>query len=179
MPRPTILIDKTALESIINDAESKNTFPNISALCEHVCSTEWAKGLKNSAGKPAVLQPQVVRNRIDEFKLSIKTVKGKKGNPGLSGVKRDRKPRAERFSTNELVTKSLNTIRTNTPHGFKKVVDRISAGSLKAAVRLKCLDCVNYQQAEIGTEACLSCPLAPFVFVKLSKFKKGEQDDSE
>ena len=182
MGRASVVITQDALTSVISELESKSEFTNVSALCEAVCATEWAKNLKNSAGNAVTLQPQTVRNRIEMFAIAIKTKPGKRGNPGVAGQTRERKPRSEKFAANDLVTQGLAAIRTNTPHGHKKLVDKIAAGSLKAAVRLKCLDCVNYEQSLIGDRSCLGCPLSVFVFVKLSKFKKeteigGDSDE--
>jgi len=174
MPRPSVLIDKDAFISVINALESKQKFSNISALCNAVCETDWAKTLKNSAGNPVVLQPMTVRQRIEEFKVELVTQPGKRGNPGVAGIKREHKPRSEKFAASDLVTQGLKAIRDATPHGHKKLVNKIAAGSLKAAVRLKCLDCVNYESSLIGDRSCLGCPLSVFVFVKLKKFKKGD-----
>lgn len=178
MPRPTINIRETELRSLINTLESSKTFKNHSELFKAVCDSDWAKSLKNSAGNAVTLQPATVYQRVKEFGITLKTEAGKKGRVAGSSFTVVRTTRASKFSTNELVQNSIKSIRKNTPHGYKKLVDKIEAGSLKAAVRLKCLDCVNYTVGEIGVEACSSCPLAPFVFVKLSSYKKDDEDTS-
>lgn len=172
MPRPTVLIDKDQLTHVITMLESASAYGNMSALCKAVCETEWAKGVKNSVGKTVDLQPQVVYNRIQEFAIAVKTQPGKKGRSKGFKPTGTRKPRSERFSTNKLVSDAIDTLRKNVPHGHKKLVDKLAAGSLKAAVKLKCLDCVAYVPGEIGTESCRSCPLAAFVYVNLSKYKQ-------
>lgn len=172
MPRPSVQINKSDLENVIQKLESEQTFSNLSSLCQKVCDTDWAKSLKNSAGNSVTLQPQTVYNRIQEFKIPVITKPGRRGG-GLAGVKRDRKPRSELMASNSLVQKAFDELRASTPKQHTKLVDRISAGSLKAAMKLKCLDCVNYQPGEIATSSCFGCPLMPFVCLHLTKLKKG------
>lgn len=174
MPRPTVLIEKSELQSVITAAENAQEFPNMSALCQYVCTTEWAKKLKNSSGNPVDLHHQVVCNRLKEFGIVTKTKPGKRGNSNLAGntgPRGERKPRSEKFATNKLVKATFKELRKETPQAYQKTIDRIEKGSLKAAIRLMCLQCTNGNVGEIGSDGCLGCAISPFILIKQSEFK--------
>lgn len=177
MPRPTVLIDKSQLEQVIKDLESKQTFSNLSALCKSVCETDWAKSIKNSVGKDVVLQPQVVYNRIEEFKLQLNTKPGKKGRAAGVKVSGVRRSRSEKFSQNPLVQATIEKLRQDSPKSEGKLIDKIEGGSIKAMVKAMCRNCVCYEQSLIGDKSCLGCPLSPIVFVNMKNYKKEQESD--
>lgn len=176
MPRPTVLIEKSELQSVVTAAENAQEFTNLSALCQYVCTTEWAKKLKNSSGNAVDLHHQVVYNRLKEFGIVTKTKAGKRGNSNLAGNTgpRERKPRAEKFAVNKLVKATFQELRKETPTAHQKIIDRMEKGSLKAAVRLMCLQCTNGNAGDIGSKGCLGCALSPFVLIRYNEFKNPE-----
>ena len=57
--------------------------------------------------------------------------------------------------------------RANIPdlhHGaYRRLWDKAMTGrSLRAAVRSKCLDCMNWQSVEVKMCTCVACPLFPY-----------------
>jgi hypothetical protein len=46
-----------------------------------------------------------------------------------------------------------------TPARYRRLVDKVEDGSLQAAIDLKCLDCSDYQVAEVRHCTVTGCPL--------------------
>lgn len=151
MGRASIVIDKAELEKEISLAESANTFENQSRLLEYICNTPWADGLKDSLGRPKKPLPTTIYQRIKEFGIVVKTPAGKRG--GSTGPK----VRGKRFKGDKSILVKY------VPVEFKPLAEKVAGGSLKAAVKLKCLDCCCWQMAEVRKCSMVNCPLYGFL----------------
>lgn len=152
MGRASIVIKKEELEKEIVLAESQNTFDNQSRLFEFICQTDWAKTIKDSLGRPKAITPINIYQRIKEFKIPLKTVAGKKG-VGILACK-TRVRRQKSYPKNFL---------SSVPKEYSSLANRVKSGSLKAAIKMKCLECSNYQPKEVKHCPCTDCPLYPFL----------------
>jgi hypothetical protein len=152
MGRASLIIDKDRLKEEIYKAEAAQTFENQSRLFEFICQTDWAKSIKDSLGRPKEVSPANIYQRVMEFKIELKTGKGKKGGGIKSGI---RKPR--RRGTNEL------SLLQSTPEPYKGLAAKVTAGSMRAAIRLKCLECCCHQPKEVRACQITSCPLWQFL----------------
>lgn len=137
-------IDKTVLATMIADAESKNNFENRNELFEYL------------AGQLSV-STTTVYNKTKEHGLvdSIKTEKGKKGvfNTTVTKV-----PRGDKYKS-EAGKKHIAALRKRWGHKYNKLIGQIEAGSMKAAVKMNCIECTCDQSVEIKECQILACPL--------------------
>lgn len=167
MARTKITFDEKLLRDVIKEVEGANIYTAHSTLFEDVSS---AYNKKSTVGQ---LNPQVIRLRVNELGIELKTPKGKRGRAAgcviNSGVK---VPRADKIAGNkqaqatlvqlrkELKTKYSNDNKDNAR--FLPLVDKIEQGSMKAALKLMCLQCVDYDTKEVAMCNCTSCPLHIF-----------------
>lgn len=139
--RKPILLDKNEFQKLLTELEEKNIFPNRTHLWAAVEASEWAKGRS-----PRPLSAQVAMMKAEELGLEIKTVKGKRGRekgqkpPMMGGRKK------KVFSLEKL----LAGIPKEERPGLEKTIEKARTGSLKARVKLKCLDCCNWQKGEVA-----------------------------
>lgn len=157
MPRVKIEVDKADIVRVMNELESSKTYTNRTELYADI-----AKKLELLS--PGVTGP-VIYLRVKEYGIEPKTPKGKAAgfpvkNP-LAGIP-DRKPRREKWAGNDSIQKSLKDVRGAVPKKYSLLVDKLHGGSLIAAVALKCLDCMNFNTAEIKQCPCTDCSLYPF-----------------
>lgn len=158
MGRSTIVFEQDKLASAINAVESRNTFPSRDAMFSAAIESYKTEfGGMNGDRLTNIL----VYQRVKQWNIPLKTAAGKKGR--VAGVKVERKPRATIPSTNRGVVALLTQIKTNAPAEMRgrlnDLVSKMQGGSLKAAVKLNCLNCSNYQREEIKHCECLECPL--------------------
>jgi len=163
MARITILVDKKKLEKAITEVEMYKTFNNRTELYNDV-----ADHFNNKFPTNKHVTGAVIYLRVREFNLDnvIKTPKGKRG--AKSGerlaiarangqiVKRSRKDKIDKIDVN------WEQMYNEFPDRFHSHIDRMKNGSLKSAVILKCIDCCNYQSAEVARCAVKTCPLYAF-----------------
>lgn len=152
MGRASIVIEKAELEREISLAEAAQVFENQSRLFEYICGTEWAKGIKDSLGRPKVPSPVNIYQRVKEYGIVLKTQAGKKGG-GLKGPR----VKGERFKGDK------SSLLKYVPAEFKSLAEKASSGSMKAGIKLKCLDCCCWQPAEVRRCTMVNCPLYGFL----------------
>lgn len=142
MGRKAIAIEKVDLDAALKLAESTKTWPNHNQLFKHLAEQFGCA-------------PIIIRNRILDFGLTMKTEKGKKGRTAGDGAgflgPRKRKGKANDYKI------ALNMVFAQ--DGMSKRVDSASKGSLKSAVALKCYDCAGFSKREVGLCTIVSCPL--------------------
>lgn len=157
-------VDKKTLQNAINEVESKETFTTRSALHDAVAPIYN----KNKKKEFPEITSSIVMLRITEFKLDVKTPKGKRGRqPGAKlpkgfggGGAKNRTTRKEKFQNNPDIVAHFAKLRKVTPERFLKVLDRAEAGSMKSAVKLHCLQCVNFETKEVrNCQSMGSCPM--------------------
>lgn len=137
-------IDKAVLVTMITEAEDKNSFENRNELFEYL------------AGQLNV-STTTVYNRTKDYQLldSLKTAKGAKGVFNHTQVVKA--PRGDKYKTAE-GKKHIAEMKRRWLGKYKKLIDQIESGSMKAAIKLNCIDCTNDQTVEIKECVCLQCP---------------------
>jgi hypothetical protein len=144
--RKPIQVEKGVFQDIVSLLETTKGFGNRSALWSAVAETEWAKSIGLSA--------QVAMLKAKAFGLVIKTPLGQKGRQkGCGPVKNagKRKPKVMALPVVEALKKEFPSMHTK--------IDRAAAGSLKAAIGMKCLDCSNGGKKEVSLCPINDCPL--------------------
>jgi hypothetical protein len=155
--RKKIDVNSTQLQDQIRElerAQPDGKFPNRSALWSALEATEWAK-----SRNPRPLTGQVARVLAQHSGLTIATPVGQRGRQaGAPPIQGERK---RRVISLDIVT----DIKKRVPKEFHKVVDKAVGGSLKAVIKGVCLDCTNYQPAEVRNcelRGCIVWPFRPF-----------------
>lgn len=169
MARVAFEVDREKLEAAIVKAESGGELGNLSILADKVAS------LYNSSSPPRDITPSVVKLRITEWGIVVKTKPGKRGRGALSedqkaamqAARGKRVPRGEKFAKNSELQAGFDELRKEIPPRFLPLVDRMQAGSQKAAIVLHCLDCVGYSTSEVrhcsaGVQKCAMWPFRPY-----------------
>jgi hypothetical protein len=144
--RKPIPVVKETFQDIVSLLETTNTFGNRSALWSAVADTEWAKGIGLSA--------QVAMLKAKTLGLVIKTPLGQKGRQkGCGPVKN-----VGKRSRKTMALPVIESLKKEYPSMHTKI-DRAAAGSLKAAIGMKCLDCSNGGKKEVSLCPIETCPL--------------------
>lgn len=165
MAKTAIQVDRTLLENIIANVESNGPLINRNALYKKV-SESYNAGIASRGLKP--IKAGVVFLRIRDWGLQVKTPIGKRGRQAGSsfpGSAANRKSRSDKFKSDPVVQKSFKSIRQyigNEAPRLLPIVDRIEDGSMKAAVKLKCLECCNWQPNEVAKCSVNDCALFAF-----------------
>jgi hypothetical protein len=159
-------VDRSLLEASIKDAERDGPLPNLSELWKRACSfyNEQMATLAKEPNTPSsivqFITPSVVLLRQKSWNIPILTVAGKKGRPSnKSNLPTTKKGKAERLKSYE---SNFAKMRRMMPRKFHKFINRAEAGSIKEAVRTKCLDCSHFEKKEITNCKVTGCPLFPY-----------------
>lgn len=149
--RKAIEIDRVAFQDTVKVLELENggSFNNRSELWAAVANSEWAKNLK-----PRPLTPQVAMLKADALNISVNTPKAKRGRQAGQLVPTGGKRKQRKVDEN-----AIAELRKETGVVNLKVVDRVAKGSLKAAIKLKCIDCSGGSKKEVALCPCVACPL--------------------
>jgi len=161
--RKPLILDKAEFQRTVTDLETEKGFSNRSTLWKAVEETAWAKSLL-----PRALTAQVAMMKAEEMQILINTPKGKRGRSKGEGpvVGGGRKKK----------TFSLPMLESGVPveerAGLEKTLQKAANGSLKARIKLNCLNCTNWQKKEVSLCETRSCPLwdvRPYKNVKVVK----------
>lgn len=157
MARTKLQVDRGALLAAILAAEASQPsgrFETRIELAKAVERSQWAQ-----TAYPKQVTFSTVLLRIDEFGLEgeIATKKGKRGRRAGSVLSDEQKAAMQNGRKKRGV--NVDNLRKNTPMAFLPIVDRIESGSLKAAIKMKCLECAGFQRAEVKACTVTSCPL--------------------
>lgn len=144
--RKPIELDKEKFQLVVADIEATQKPSNRSQLWKLVEASDWAR-----SQQPRPLTSQVAYLKAKEMGLTIATPVGKKG-----VFERANGPKRSRVSLN-----LVSSVGVGVPDNFKKLVAKMEKGSLKAAVKLKCLDCSDWQMKEVRNCKVTGCPLFP------------------
>ena len=150
--RKPIVVNREELQMAIRALESMNTFTNRSQLWDAVEKSQWA------LGQPKPLSGQMAMLKAKEFNLEIKTPIGKRGREKGCGPIPGGGRRKRRFNEESIVALK-NGIPAEERVKREKTINKAATGSLKAAVKLKCLDCTNWTPGEIATCQIQECSL--------------------
>lgn len=127
----------------LEKAQPDGKYPNRSALWLALEATEWAKGRS-----PRPLTAQVAMNIAKSGNLTFVTPVGKCGREKGQGPV-NVGPRKPRKVNNEY----LNSMLASFPEDYHKVVKKAAGGSLKAVIKLKCLDCCGCEKGAANTHS--------------------------
>ena len=176
MARTAVKVDRIKLVSAINEVEKNGPFRTRTKLYDRA-AREYNSSVSDTSLE---ITPSIVMLRIKEFNLTVKTPIGQRGRQ--SGVKmtdehkallaagrknRVKGGRKAKFEKNPQIKAALNDLRDKTSSNhyaapYLPLVEKIAAGSMRAAVRLNCLQCSNYQRNEIKECNCTGCPMFAF-----------------
>jgi hypothetical protein len=165
MGRVALLVDKSELQAQLDKAEAEHTFTNRSKLYTHVSNTEWAKAIKDALGRTRGLSPMVIYQRVNEFKIQIKTPMGKRGNPtiGKRLTKEERKAKIEKrpgyIQGMQRLTYDANNHFGKRKDSIANLINKLRNGSKTAAIKLKCLECCCWSATEASRCTVYGCPL--------------------
>ncbi len=150
--RTKVEVDKNQLVEQINIAESNGPFSTRQELAIAVASSNWA--LNNN------ITTSVVITRIAEFGITPLTPKGKRGRQSGQVLSQDHKDKllAGR-GTKVADPKWIGALKKSMSACYFPIIDKIETGSLKAMIKLKCLECTNENKSEIRGCTILGCPL--------------------
>lgn len=151
MAKKAILLDKIEFQNIVSDLESKTTFKSRGELWQAIESTEWAKGLS-----PRPLTAQVAMLKAKQLNLDIKTPLGKRGNANLANSVRG--PRVAKRIPLEIVAQ----LKQRYPESLHSTIDRAASGSMKAAIKLNCIECSGFIKKEVALCQIQTCPMWTF-----------------
>lgn len=148
--RKPIQLDAVEFQNVLAELEKNNSFPNRSELWKAVEATEWAK-----TRTPRPLTAQVAMMKSEEMKLIVNTPKGKRGRSKGDGAPKNAGRKKKVFSLPMLQSGVPVEERKN----LEKTLNRAASGSLKARVKLMCLDCTNWQKSEVAECSIRTCPM--------------------
>jgi len=156
MGRKTIKVNKTKLQNAIKEAEKDGPLTNLSAL--------WIKAAEIYNGMSGIPEPithSVAMLRTKAFKLKHQTKPGKRGGgKGFGGNKGNRTTKADKLKNSAKAQKALKILREHiTEERFLTILERIEKGSRSAAVKMKCIECMGFQPAEVKRCTVYTCPL--------------------
>ena len=162
-------INKAVLEKAILQVEKKGPLPGLVIMQTAVTELYNSGKLGEITDE---ITPSIVGLRIKAWNIPIKTVAGKKGGDGSHlhagrAMRGPRVSRADKLKSNPEVQKGIKQLRAeinSIPEArrFLPIVDAMVKGSMSKAVKLKCIECSNYQTSEVRDCVILSCPLFPF-----------------
>lgn len=151
MAKKAIVLDQKEFQEVISSLEKENNFTSRSALWKAIEQTDFAK---NCVPRP--LSSQVAMLKAQEFKLTISTPIGKRG--AVKGEARHNKRKVSLSLVDDV----------KVPDKYNSLLQRLKNGSLKAAIKLKCLECSCWVSKEVGLCKVNACPLFP-----IRPFQKG------
>lgn len=143
--KTALTFTKEELQHAIDEVEANGPLKNRASLWIAVCNTEWSRNLK-----PRRLTTQVAYLRFKELGATCKTPPGKKGFTTNCKVVKNKKLPSQDIV--DAISSESSTTLEGTTAKFKR-------GSLKAAIKLKCLDCSCQQRKEITNCPIKRCPL--------------------
>ena len=183
MARTSIDVNRERLVRCIREAEVAGSLPNLSAL--------WTKVTElYNTNFEAKITASVVMLRAKDWNLTYQTKAGKKGRQAgvaLSDEQKaamvaGRRNRGEKFAGDPEIVEGWKALRLQAssaaremgsdPTRWDSLMNRVEKGSLKAATTMKCLECCNFQTAEVRLCVCKDCPLWAH-----RPYKGGSADD--
>lgn len=165
-------VDVAVLRAAIQEAEKNGPLPNLDAL--------WKKAAEIYNSKFGVpdhhITFSVVLLRVKELGIETQTKPGRRKGQGLSpehkaamqAGRSGRRSRAEKFADDPAKAAAFKDLRAEAKfiadgtERFLPIVEKIEAGSLTAAVRLNCLQCVGGSTGDVRGCEVTRCPLWAF-----------------
>lgn len=159
-----ITVEQDKLVKVINDLENQKTYSSLIQLQNDVVNSEYGRQI-------GITAPNVY-NYIKKWNIQIKTKAGR-GTDSLSRLRNSsnvvRVTRGEKIQQDPQGQTWIQAVRNhfkflcgNKLGRFQKSLTKLEAGSLKAAVGLKCVECCGGDTIEIRECVCMDCPLYYF-----------------
>jgi len=179
MAKKAYEVDRALLLSSIKKAEASGPLGNRSLLHDEVAK------VYNAGHPPREITSSVVMLRINQWNLPILTQAGKRGLSVLTPEQKEkmqaarrgpRTSRGDKFAADPTIVAGFVKMRDEFEPIHQATIDKLVAGSMRAAVKLKCLDCCAGQAREVKFCSCNECPLFAF---RPYKPRVGEVDTGE
>lgn len=164
-----LVVDKDQLQAAIKKAEANGPLSGRSALWEATAKCYNTDNPSNGA-----ISPSVAYLRFVEMSLTCITPVGQRGKMSDeqkskmqealkayrdAGGKVERKSRAEKMASNPMAEKHFVRLREITPAPYHRLLEKVEAGSLMAAIKLNCILCVCGERKEVAKCMGFSCPM--------------------
>lgn len=169
MARTEKKVSRTLLERAIRESEKNGPLKNLDVLWK--AAAEFYNA--NKEDDYPELSFSVILLRAKAWDIQTKTQPGKKGRPAGVPLSEEQKAamqagrgkrgkRADKFASQPEVMEGFDELKKRTESRFLPIVDRLTAGSMKAAVALMCIECGGGSTAEVRKCVVNSCPLYAF-----------------
>lgn len=146
--RKALPISQAILRKVIAELEEKQSFSSRSALWAAVADTKYAKSVGLTA--------QTAMLRAEKWGIALKTPKGQRGRTKGQGFPAGATPGRK---SKRMPLPLVETLRAAMPAELSAVVDKAAKGSLRAAVKLLCIDCSGGSKKEVSLCEITTCPL--------------------
>jgi hypothetical protein len=153
LARVKLEINKEEFQKVVTDLEASQTFENPSALWKAVEKSEWSQNLQ-----PRPITAAVAYVRAKELGIKYNTQPGKRGTMPAGAHRAPRVPRSKKMKA---FAETFSKLRKMSPKRFLPLVDKAQKGSAKACIKLKCLECSNWDSKEVKLCVIKDCPLFP------------------
>ena len=168
MAKPTTEVCRNTLVKSIAEVEKNGPLGNRNELYLAVVKLY-------NRDKPLALKEishSVVGLRVTTWNLEVKTPFGKKGRQAGVALTDEQKQKMQEGRANSVrvprseklkaFSAEFAELRRVTPEAGQATIDRIEAGSMKAAVRANCMACSGDRIQEVKLCTVMSCPLYAF-----------------
>ena len=183
MGRASLLVKSDELESTIRGLESANKYSTVGELCEAVSISPWGRGVKNSKMRVKGISPQMVYNKIKEFKIGLVTKPGKRGRAeGTTVTKVSRAAKLDKVPGMTAYAVSLTKEVSDAPERYKRMAQLAILGNPKACAALVCGQCMGYSGAEkscdgaLGGVPCGNYPQNRLIYKSRRKMVEGRDE---
>lgn len=163
--RKGIEVTPAELQKFIADLETAQPdgkFRTRGELFEAIEDSQWAK-----TRSPRALSAQVARIMVVKNNLTLLTPLGQKGR--VKGMPAPVVPEGNR-KRKQIEGEALKALTQAVPKSSAKILAKAARGSLRAAIRIKCMDCSGEQASEVRKCAVNDCALWSF-----RPFQKGKK----
>ena len=170
--RPKTVVSKDVLLNILHDIEKNGPLANRSLLWQAFDSHIDAifHGITGS----------IARSRMEQWRIEPLTPKGRRGRQkGVVINTGKRTSRKQKFESSPKAMKAFQNLRKNTDKEHLVIVDAIQNGSLKAAVKLHCIQCSGGSKSEVKQCGITSCPLWNFRPYKMAEQQQQPQQQQD
>jgi hypothetical protein len=183
--KKTVLVDREKLQSAIQQAEANGPLGGMTQLWKKVSD------IYNVVVPDAPISSTVVYLRATDWKLEYKTQPGKKGRSGpmteeqkaaMAAARSSmvRRSRGEKMACLSGASKHFETLRKITPKSFQGLVDKVEKGSLTAAIKLMCIQCMGFEKKNVWDCRGLTCPMYLHrPYQKAEDAEAAEAEDTE
>lgn len=164
MAKQAVVVDREKLSQAVQKAEANGPLGSLSAL--------WAAvtDLYNQDNPPVQITASVAYLRVTEWELPVQTQPGKKGRSGpmteeqkakmaAARANAPRRSRGEKMAALSGAAEHFAMLRKITPKSLHGLVGKVEKGSLTAAIKLMCIECMGFEKKHVWDCRGLTCPM--------------------